>query len=68
MLKLGLWNARSLVSKINELSCVIDNFDIICITETWMKRNRNLLMKNYLFFSNNTDYTAAKGHKGGVCS
>lgn len=35
-IRLGLWNARSLKNKLSDVKILANEFDILCITETWL--------------------------------
>lgn len=47
ILKIGLWNARSVNNKIDEIKEIIHEYDILCITETWSMNLDLWNIKNY---------------------
>lgn len=46
-MKIALWNARSLKHKIGELKTIIDEYDIVAITETWLSPCTTIEFNNY---------------------
>lgn len=64
-IKIGLWNARSIKNKINEVKILTEEFDILCITETWLSNKHNgLNIKGYNLYRNDRQESP---QGGGVC-
>ena len=60
----GLWNARSLMNKLNEFQSVVynKNQDIICITKTWLN---NTIFSNEILPTSYTVYRNDRVSRGG---
>lgn len=64
-IRLGLWNARSLKNKLNDIKILANEFDILCITETWLNSKYNAFnVKGFNVYRNDRDNNL---RGGGVC-
>ncbi|XP_053976399.1 uncharacterized protein LOC128875092 [Hylaeus volcanicus] len=59
-LKIGLWNARSIGNKIDELKEKINNYDIMLITETWIIDYTNYQIQGYQLINNGNDFNTVR--------
>ena len=61
--KVALWNARSIKNKMVEVKQKIGEYDIMGITETWLKKKEGVKIKEYNIFRK--DREDMRG--GGLC-
>lgn len=60
-LNLLQWNCRSLSSKYVEFSNIANDYEIICVQETWLDHRDTISLRNFVIFRNDRD----RGNLGG---